>query len=510
MVETLINKSQIVLHFLLQEVIYSGFIFLIIAGLAFLLRHKSAVWQMALWSLVLVRLVLPVNWHFRFSVWNLFNQLLSGPAKENLSGNVYFGFPEEMMTETSTMAVNQETLFSWQNFLPILLICIWITGVLVLLTIFIKRYLKYKKLVNHSSVVEDKHIRDILFTWKKHFNIKRTVIIITEDFDIIPFTMGTLRPVIFLPQNIVRQNQKHILEPVIAHELAHIKRLDDLFIRLQSFIQIIYFFNPVVWITTSRINLARECVCDSMVLFKGAMTLTNYAQGILNVLKNSTFENNHLIPMPAFGNQKQKLKTRILKMKGTNQMQKNHLLLVGMAVMLLGFTILPMAKESSDLILKTDAEQNINSTDVTEKVKPEKTEKFICPVKFEQITLKFGISKDPFNPKMYYKHMGIDLRAKKGEPVAAVADGTVLKAETKYKINKGYGKFITIQHNDGVISRYAHLDAVNVEIGQKVKSGQEIGKVGTTGRSTGPHLHFELKIDDENVDPEDYIDFKNN
>jgi murein DD-endopeptidase MepM/ murein hydrolase activator NlpD len=112
----------------------------------------------------------------------------------------------------------------------------------------------------------------------------------------------------------------------------------------------------------------------------------------------------------------------------------------------------------------------------------------------------FGMRMDPFlrSPAM---HTGLDMRGDTGEPVRATANGTVTSAGN----NGGYGKMVEIEHRNGLSTRYAHLSAIDVRVGQTVKIGQIVGKIGSTGRSTGPHLHYETRVDGEAVDPQKYL-----
>ncbi len=95
-------------------------------------------------------------------------------------------------------------------------------------------------------------------------------------------------------------------------------------------------------------------------------------------------------------------------------------------------------------------------------------------------------------------HTGIDLTASRGTPVYAAADGIVVRADAA---SKGYGKHIRIAHGFGYTTYYAHLSKILVKPGQKVKRGQLIGLVGSTGTATGPHLHYEVRINGKPVDP---------
>ncbi len=112
----------------------------------------------------------------------------------------------------------------------------------------------------------------------------------------------------------------------------------------------------------------------------------------------------------------------------------------------------------------------------------------------------FGMRMDPFvkGPAI---HTGIDMRGDTGDPVRATAAGKVTIAGN----NGGYGKLVEIDHGNGFATRYGHLSAIDVQVGQEVRIGQTIGKIGSTGRSTGPHLHYETRIDGEAVDPQRFL-----
>jgi len=116
------------------------------------------------------------------------------------------------------------------------------------------------------------------------------------------------------------------------------------------------------------------------------------------------------------------------------------------------------------------------------------------------ISSGFGIRIDPFvhGPAM---HTGVDLRGEMGEPVHATAAGTVTTAGWY----GGYGKMVEIDHGNGISTRYGHLSQISVKVGQTVRVGQLVGRIGSTGRSTGPHLHYETRIEGEAADPQKFL-----
>ena len=113
------------------------------------------------------------------------------------------------------------------------------------------------------------------------------------------------------------------------------------------------------------------------------------------------------------------------------------------------------------------------------------------------MTSTFGRRWDPFTGSRRM-HYGIDLAGKVGTKVYSTGDGKVVSAENT---RNGYGKEVIIDHGFGYLSRYAHLQKISVIVGQKIKRGQYIGTLGNTGRSTGPHLHYEIIHQDRAVNP---------
>jgi len=124
----------------------------------------------------------------------------------------------------------------------------------------------------------------------------------------------------------------------------------------------------------------------------------------------------------------------------------------------------------------------------------------LWPTLSRTVTSAYGYRSDPFTEKLSF-HRGIDIAGKMNDPVFSAADGTV--------VTVGYDKFhghnIVIEHGKGVRTWYMHLSEVLVKLGEPVERGQHIGKLGTSGRSTGPHLHYEIISDGKSTDPRPYM-----
>jgi murein DD-endopeptidase MepM/ murein hydrolase activator NlpD len=123
------------------------------------------------------------------------------------------------------------------------------------------------------------------------------------------------------------------------------------------------------------------------------------------------------------------------------------------------------------------------------------------PVVKGRLTSSFGYRASPFG-RGSDMHLGMDMAAPVGTPVYAPASGLVLSADWS---GNGYGLMITIDHGFGLTTRYAHLSEVLVEAGQQIEKGFLIAKIGNTGRSTGPHLHFETVLGGVAVDPMTFL-----
>jgi len=122
------------------------------------------------------------------------------------------------------------------------------------------------------------------------------------------------------------------------------------------------------------------------------------------------------------------------------------------------------------------------------------------PVSRGWLSSYFGLRTDPFSGRRVH-HSGVDFAGKLGSDVVAVAAGVVQYSGKR----SGYGNLVEINHGNGYVTRYGHNLKNLVNVGQTIKKGEVIAKMGTTGRSTGPHVHFEVMVNDRAVDPKKYI-----
>lgn len=123
------------------------------------------------------------------------------------------------------------------------------------------------------------------------------------------------------------------------------------------------------------------------------------------------------------------------------------------------------------------------------------------PASFNYISSGYGVRSDPIEGGAAF-HPGLDFKGPRGAPIYAAAAGTVSYAGGR----AGYGNCVEISHGNGLVTRYAHMSRIGARVGQQVVAGTPIGMIGSTGRSTGPHLHFEVRINDRPVNPRPFLE----
>lgn len=149
-----------------------------------------------------------------------------------------------------------------------------------------------------------------------------------------------------------------------------------------------------------------------------------------------------------------------------------------------------------------DRAQQLNLLDTLISHQRLEDERFVAgrPITWGWLSSRYGYRSDPFNGRRAW-HAGVDLAGKEGSDIIAVAAGVVIYAGERH----GYGNLVEVDHGDGLVTRYGHCKTVNVQVGDVVQKGQVVALMGSTGRSTGPHVHFEVLRDGKTENPEHYI-----
>jgi hypothetical protein len=285
---------------------------------------------------------------------------------------------------------------------------------------------------------------------------------------------------VFLNPSILSKTEN---KQILLHESIHSKQLHSIDLLTIELVKAFFWFNPIVYLFKNALVEVHEycadqaCVIDHTNKINYQQCLLQHIESKMNFNMTSAFKSSLTLK-------------RIKMIKKSNTSVWAHLKLI------LILPVLIISMLSFDYS-ETKIEESESSKD------------FITPIKASvdvRVTSPYGERMHPIKKKMLF-HKGIDIAAPIGTPIYAIADGLVKKRQDKHAEGKGYGRFIIVQHEGNVASLYSQMDAYSVKLGEKVKKGDVIGFVGTSGISTGPHLHLEVKRSGENINPSELIDF---
>lgn len=307
-----------------------------------------------------------------------------------------------------------------------------------------------------------------------------------------PALFGLFSPVVLIPHDLVGRLSEAEWECIFRHELTHYKR-KDIWVNLLAYSLIsVHWFNPLAWYGLRSMRGDQENSCDATVL-GGIAPKEVYASCMIKLLELGASRKVALSGVGFFGSKK--MIVRRIKMIRDYKPARRRATLVGAAVFILaGALMLPSAfaadkKESArkQPVVEAVAQKDDGAADIKLLLKLPKDAK---------ISSRYGNRIHPVTSEKTL-HDGIDIAGKAGSDIFAAGSGKVVVAE--YDTAKGLT--VTIQHNKAWSTEYRHLDKLAVEAGDEVKSGDLIGQLGSTGQSTGPHLHFSVLKQGEYVDP---------
>jgi len=306
--------AESMFEFLALNSLYSAFLAFALLSAKLLIPKLPRSLEYGLWCLVLIRLVLPTDFSVIYSLGYL--------------GNVWFD------TQLPILMKNNDWLSLWASqklfdgdessltWFRLFLISWALISVLVAVK-FIRLKIKLSRLLAIAHPVEQDWLIKIVNTWRREFEVRRAIIVIDSDDFLSPFTFGVLSPVIFIPEQLLKEKDIESLEPIIAHEMAHIKRLDALWLVFQNLLQIIYCLNPILWLAVGRLNSLREEICDEQVLATNHLSSQNYGKSLLRVLRLNIGEKTPEHFATFFLSHKQMFKKRIAAI-GQNQNKSTH------------------------------------------------------------------------------------------------------------------------------------------------------------------------------------------
>jgi murein DD-endopeptidase MepM/ murein hydrolase activator NlpD len=336
---------------------------------------------------------------------------------------------------------------------------------------------------------------------------KRAIDILVVEELISPYVTGLFRPKLVLPESFfsLPTTQQVLL---FEHELTHIKHHDVAWLNVSQVLSSLLWFAPAIRFFQHQIEQSIEIECDTRVLEKYPTMKKEYGGALINIIK---LTQQKVQPQAAFFISQQfgTLKNRILltqqknKTQGINLM---HKITLGLSAILLSSASWALSAKMENLMkieefLSIHKHATRHIDEVTKVKKPTGT--WTNPLVTSRVSSKFKAKQ---RIRGFKAHLGIDLAAEKGQPIVAASQGIVVIADDS-TLHKNYGKVVVIDHGEGTLSMYLHMDSIAVNKGDAITLGQSIGEVGDTGKATGPHLHFEVITAGRHIDPASIIEF---
>jgi murein DD-endopeptidase MepM/ murein hydrolase activator NlpD len=276
---------------------------------------------------------------------------------------------------------------------------------------------------------------------------------------------------------------------LLLHEFTHARQMHSIDVILLELILVLQWFNPFIYRYRLAFKEVHEYLADRGVLMAKNDKIA-YQKLILDQIEKSFSVN--LASQFNYSLTKNRIKMMTRIKSGKLSKFKTLLVLPLVAILLMAFSI----NTSKEININTL--QTISQTNSIPSIFPVKK------VDGVKISSGFGMRIHPISKKEMM-HNAVDIKAPEGTPVYATADGLVRKVKLNHVEGKAYGRYIVIDHEDGYSTLYSQLSKYNVKEGKEVKRGDVIGYVGSSGISTGPHLHYEVMKDGENVDPAKYF-----
>jgi beta-lactamase regulating signal transducer with metallopeptidase domain len=324
--------------------------------LDFILRKRvRAVFRYCLWMLLFVKLVLPASFTLPTGIGYWLGDYF--PSESSIAklvpqakatvpmfidipqGHVFLETP--IMNETVPAGVELESI-SWQG----LAFSGWLVGMLVLSVLVIRRYCYVKRLIADSRPANERSL-EMLDECRRRMGIRQSVELRLSGNKVSPAVCGLFKPVILVPAALLRKLSREKLKAVLIHELAHIKRGDAWVHMLQTILQIVYFYNPLVWIANAMVRRVREQAIDEMVLVTLRPETKNYSNMLIDIAEMAFWRPNFSLSIIGVVESKKALERRINHMLTRPVPKSSKLGCLGLiAIVIIGAILLPMGRNS--------------------------------------------------------------------------------------------------------------------------------------------------------------------
>jgi murein DD-endopeptidase MepM/ murein hydrolase activator NlpD len=464
-------------------------------------KKLAPTWRYTFWILLIVKLMLPwlpgnledeLHW---IRVPGISTELILlvdhaelqtnkplGPAM-NETDNIPLRTNSELLYEVSVLSPNGTN--NLPHYVLKVAVIVWLLGTAATLLYFLAGYLRMSAaLRKEARIAVPADLHKLFLQTHVQYGIRASVGLRLTNLVSAPALFGLFSPTVLIPRNIMGHLNVDEWNCVFRHELSHYKRLDipvNLFSVLAASA---HWFNPLVWYSLHRMRIDQETACDASVLESSTLKET-YVACIVKMLEINVTQR-AVAAGVGFSDYKNQIVRRIVMIRNyqphTKRVSLLGLLLLAVTAMFVLSSTFAAGKEQQAVLSEPSAHAKEEVT-------------FRLPASGKIVTA-YGFQTHPITKKKTL-HDGIDIVNKKETKIYAAADGKVIKAE----YDSQHGLIVIIEHIAGLQTEYRHLNDLSVTVGDSVKSGTVIGIMGSTGKSTGPHLHFSITKDGEYVDP---------
>ncbi len=363
---------------------------------------------------------------------------------------------------------------------------IYFYSFLMLFILAAVRHVWFAYRLNYAVPCDEPKLVDALEHWRKRIGVTRRPRYVFSHIVSSVCVYGYFRPVVVMPDTLLDRISIADAALMGAHEMAHVKRGDVVLFALCSAVKAVFWFNPFMHRICARATLAAEQGADALVLARG-VDRRQYAHCFVQGLRLAAGAQGRFAGelIPSFTPFDKRSRRERLDAILTGSPEKP---LIGFAGKL-------------GLAASAAAAAGLAFAQAAFAVTPPEPRDALTVAPVEgKITSTFGEKRRLFGEDLP-AHNGVDIKAARGEPVRAAGGGKVIDATDRYNDEDAWGKVVVIDHGHGLVTRYAHLDSYAVRKGARVDAGDVIGAVGATGKATGPHLHFEVIVDGDLIDP---------
>ena len=354
---------------------------------------------------------------------------------------------------------------------------------------------KLAAIARHADVVEAEDLLACVEQWRQRYRLRRSVSLRSSAACMQAFTLGVIRPVVYIPDYLLRDLQRSEIDAVLGHELAHIKRYDDIFVCFQLITKSLLFFNPLIWLSARYITLLRERCCDGLAIRVGHFTQHQYAQSLLRIAELQHEASASTRPAistrrlfdreiaPGLTSSVLAQRVRYILRPGEKHFSCAPLLAAIIILLLLNIVLMPNLSDLNSIRANEAKELLHRLGAVSPMPKLSGDGNFI-----DNVGSGCGF------PKWGHYHPGADFLpgSDSDRAVRAIADGEVVSVSetTPYA-----GVTLRIRHADSIVSTYTHLSEVVVKPGADVHAGEPVGAIGEG------HLHLEIRQGLRAIDP---------